>query len=326
MKTIDVLKSITEKLAVMSPRKLVLVALAISIIVAGIVYIVLNGFLTTKNQTETVIQQQTVVMAAADIPERTRITKEMLKLVDVPNGMVPSGAVHTMDEAVGKVTSQKIRKGDIVTAPALASGNRFTGMIPDGMRAITIPINDVTGVAGLAKPGDYVDIFMISSKAYKNAIYGKLVLQKVLLLAVNQSFGSNETDDVKKAAGKQTPLTERTGMITIAVFPSDVLRVQGILAEGTLYLALRPDTGDVDVVVPDYFQYLAGGQDITPAQTPAVVQPNSQNAAPYYPMPSTAHTPAAPATSPPSGSTAYSPSGGGIEVIRGNSVSQVYVK
>lgn len=329
MKRGEIIKSITEKLAVMSPRRLVLIALAISVVIAGIMYIMIAGFLVPKTQPNENAMQQTVVMAAVDIPERTRITRDMVKLVEVPSSMIPQGAVHTVNEAVGKVSSQKIRKGDVVTAQGLIAGTGLASMIPEGMRAITIPITDVTGIAGLVKPGDSVDVFLISNKAYKNAIYGKLVLQKVQLLAVNQSFGSETAGDdkTKDQGGKKQATVGKTGMATIAVLPSDVLRVQGALSEGTLYLALRPDTGDdADVVIPDYFQYMAGGQEAQPAQTQTTAAPVRQTpAASYYPAP--AATRAMPAVTPSSGGNSYSPaSGSGIEVIRGNSVSQVNVK
>lgn len=324
MKLLDAIKSIPEKLAVMSPRKLILLALALSIIVAGIIYIILTGFLTPKQQPVAATQYQNVVVAAVDIPERTRITKDMLKVVKVPKDVVPQDAIRSADDAVGKASLTKILKEDVITGQKLLGGKGFSGTIPDNMRAITIPINDITGVSGLIKAGDYVDIFLVSTnKAYKNAVFGKLVLQNVLLLAVNTSFGNgqpadnqeNKQDNKQQAAGK-------LGMVTIAVPPADVLRIQGALQEGTLCLALRPDIpSESYTVVPDYFQYMAGGEDAKQesprqqAQQPSQAVPQAQ----YYPAAQPAPAPAS------NGGGGYS-GGQNVEVIRGNSVSQVNVR
>jgi pilus assembly protein CpaB len=330
VKLLDKLKTIPEKLAVMSPRQLILLAFALSVIVAGIIYIILTGFLTPKQQTVAAPQYQTVVVAAVDIPERTRITKDMLKVVQVPKDVVPQDAVRSADDAVGKATMVKILKEDVITGQKLLGGKGFAGTIPDGMRAITIPVNDVTGVAGLIKPGDYVDIYLISNKSYKNAIYGKLVMQNVLLLAVNTAFNTtqpannnaNQESKQQQQQQQQQQQAAKAGMVTIAVSPSDVLRIEGALQEGTLYLALRPELpSETYTVVPDYFQYMAGGQDEQKAQP--TKQPQTVAPAPYYP----ARTAEAPAPS-----AGYSGGGGGyssgqsVEVIRGNSVSQVNVK
>lgn len=324
MKLLDNLKAIPEKLAVMSPRKLILLAFVLSVIVASIIYIILTGFLTPKQEAAVVPQYQNVVVAAVDIPERTRITKDMLKTINVPKDVVSQDAVHTIGDAVGKAAAVRIMKEDIITGQKLTGGNGFSGTIPDNMRAITIPINDLTGVAGLVKPGDYVDIFMISTnKAYKNAVYGKLILQNVLLLAVNTSFNNVQGTDAKDAKDnkdKQQQPAGKLGMVTIAVQPSDVMRVQGALQEGILYLALRPDLpSESYTVVPDYFQYMAGGQEEPKQQQSSQPVQPATAPMPYYP-PVQAQVIS-------NGSSGYSDGGGrGIEVIRGNSVSQVRVQ
>ncbi|MGE1062718.1 Flp pilus assembly protein CpaB [Megasphaera paucivorans] len=324
MKLLDKFKALPEKLAVMSPRKLVFLAFILSVIVASIIYIILTGFLTPRQEGAVVPQYQNVVVAAVDIPERTRITKDMLKTINVPKDVVSQDAVHTIGDAVGKAAAVRIMKEDIITGQKLTGGNGFSGTIPDNMRAITIPINDLTGVAGLVKPGDYVDIFMISTnKAYKNAVYGKLILQNVLLLAVNTSFNNVQGTDAKDAKDnkdKQQQPAGKLGMVTIAVQPSDVMRVQGALQEGILYLALRPDLpSESYTVVPDYFQYMAGGQEEPKQQQPSQPVQPATAPMPYYP-PAQAQVIS-------NGSSGYSDGGGrGIEVIRGNSVSQVRVQ
>ena len=55
------------------------------------------------------------------------------------------------------------------------------------MRALSFGINDISGVSGFAKPGDHVDILLISSQDGKNRVTSKMLLRDVLLLAINKS-------------------------------------------------------------------------------------------------------------------------------------------
>ena len=301
----------------MSPRKLIMLAFVLSVFVAGIIYVVLTGFLAPKPQPVAAPQYINVVVAAVDIQDRTRLTSEMLKTVRVTGDVVPADAIHTVNEAVGRTTTKKIMKDDIVTASKLAgSKGGLAGTIPADTRAITIPVNDVTGVSGLIKPGDYVDIFLVSNKSYKNAIYGKLVLQNVLLLAINTTMADQQqAADNKDSKDKAQTTNSKMGLVTLAVNPTDVLKIEAAMQEGTLYLALRPDIPDESyTVIPDYFQYMAGG-DEQKAQPQQQTQASAQPPQPIYQG---------------GGQSAAASTGGGgggnnVEVIRGNSVSKVNV-
>ena len=328
VKLTEKLKAIPEKLAVMSPRKLVLLAFVLSVFVAGIIYIILTGFLAPKPQPVVAPQYVNVVVANVDIPERTRLTNDMVRTMRVTADVVPADALHNVSEAVGRTTTQRIMKDDIITPHKLVGGGPgLAGTIPPDARAITIPVNDVTGVSGLLKAGDYVDIFLISNKSYHNAIYGKAVLQNVLLLAINTSIATNQqqpaaTNDNKDKAQQQQqqPAAQKAAFVTLAVSPSDVLKIDAAMQEGTLFLALRPDIPDESyTVIPDYFQYLAGGEEQKAQQQQPVAQPARQ-ALPYYPSVSNEGGAAAPSYGGGSGS-----SGSIIEVIRGNSISKVNV-
>lgn len=338
MKLVEAIKSIPAKLAVMSPRKLILLAFVLSVLVAGIIYIVLTGFLAPKPEPATASPRTVnVVVAAVDIPERTRITKDMLKTISVPKEIVPESAIRTTDDAVGKTAYTTILKEDVLTSQKVSSSRAgFVGTIPPDTRAITIPMNDLTGVSGFVQPGDYVDIFLVSDKSYKNAIYGKVVLQNVLVLAINKSYASPEANtsapqaageeakaQAKQASSQPTAAAGTVSMVTIAVAPADVLKIEAALHEGTLYMALRPDTpSDEYSVVPDYFQYTAGGKEEQEAKT-------QQAARQPAPAPAPAYTPApdyAPSSYQPSVSIAPAEPSQDVQVIRGNSVSNQTVK
>ena len=301
-------KKIVEKLQQLTPRQLVGAALVISTLVAALIYFYLASMTkdTAKQQAQNF---SNVVVATVDIPERSEI-REMLKLVPVARELVAPGAAVTVEEVTGSISRIKIMQGDVLTDKKLYKDPKmagFVGMIPSDSRAISIPITDATGISGLAKPGDYVDVMLISNKEYKNSVSGEMLLQNVLLLGINKSSepsegngGSGEKDKLKTA--------------TLAVRPEEAVRLATAQAGGVLYLAMRPvKPANGYALIPEILISCGGA-----APQPASIQFTAPApvSTPYY-------------TGPVNTGTGVQPAGAflhSISVIRGNSVSAVQVK
>lgn len=269
-----------------------------------------------------------VVVAKQDIAPKTIIKESMVELREMPASVVSDDAARSVGDIVNKPAKVQIMKDDIVTTRKVLMDITmagFTGEIPPECRAISIAITDVTGVAGFAKPGDYVDIMLIAKGDEK--MTGRIVLQDVLLLAINK------TTNAKQNAGAANGDTKKTGdgsdskskdsskdesankaaigdlaTATLAVLPEDALKLITEAQEGTLYLALRPyKPRDKFTTDTKYIHYSTtkASKPSTPAPAPTqsapapVRQPAMQQPASAAPMPST------PARS------------GGVEVIRG---------
>ena len=292
-----------------------------------------------------------VVAAKQDIPERTVVKEDMLKVVEVPSELVPEGAFHDVADAVDHPTSTAIQQGDIMTSRKVYVDIRmagFTGIIPPDCRAVTIPINDITGVSGFAHPGDYVDIMIISGTK-ENGINGRIILQDVLLLGINRTadLPNTPTGDSSKKDGdkKDDASAQNVGNVntkassdtmataTVALKPADALKLAAASQEGTLYLVLRPfKPRDMYTFDTDY----AGVPQGNGQQTAATSAPQSAPA----PAPSAPQSaPSAPSYSGGSGGSGYSaPSSSGasassmpvlgrtIEVIRGVTSTREGVK
>ena len=81
-------------------------------------------------------------------------------------------------------------QGDVLTDQKVLLDDKqagFVGMIPPDCRAVSVAINDITGIAGFAKAGDYVDVMVVSDSREKNKVTGEILLQNVLLLAINKT-------------------------------------------------------------------------------------------------------------------------------------------
>ncbi len=290
----------------MSPRKLILICAFLALMIFILLYSFLSALVGEKKEEAPKPEGKAVIEAASDIPAHTVITEDMLHATLVPDSLVPQGALTDKKLVVGKPAGVTILAGDIITARKLdASGAAgFKGLIPKGMRAVSFSVNDITGVAGFAKPGDKVDILLIGSTSNEDRVTSKMLLKDVLLLAINKTSMAPQApkneekkdgEDAKKI-NSQPVNTGTPSVATVALSPYDAAKLTASMQIGQLQLLLRPadQKGDTDSVA-------------------------------YYviPMPKATPTYGAP---PPQGAPAVSvystPANTGIEVIRGTSVSR----
>ena len=308
-----------------SSRQLLALACAAGLLATVVIYLFLAGAASEKKQV-TNSSMVAVVVAKENIPQRSIIQDSMVKVVQMPADVVPPGAVGSTDEVVGKTALTPIMQGDVLTDQKVLLDDKqagFVGMIPPDCRAVSVAINDITGIAGFAKAGDYVDVMVVSDSREKNKVTGEILLQNVLLLAINKTSmtgsgnsNANAGDDKSKpvVGGSQEGLKDAPATATLALEPAEALKLIVAAKNGTVYLVLRPfKPRDMFVVDTDYYDWKNGGTGgETPA--PAAAQPAAQ---PVYPA-------AAPAAAAPAGNS----NGGGrsIRVIHGTDVSTVGVK
>lgn len=261
-----------------------------------------------------------VVVAKQDIPKRTVVKENMLKVIEMPADAVPAGALQSVQEAVEHPATVTIQQGDVLTGkkvlldPKMAG---FTGTIPSNCRAISVGINDITGVAGFAKPGDFVDVMIVRKD--RSETKGEILLQNVLLLGINKMAGSAQTpppaggkDDKNKDNNNAVDVNaskDAMATATLALNSDEALKLAVSSQNATVYLMLRSvEPSDIFTLYTEYS--IQNGEDkaAPPAQAP--VSAPAPSAPPAPPVPS---APAAPVAAP----SASSSVGDGIEVIRG---------
>lgn len=305
----------------MSPRKLLLLCGLAAILVFIIIYFILSAAFSSKKEEQAAPAAMVpVIEASRDIEPQTVITEDMVKAVDVSSNLVPSGALTDKNAVVGKKAGTTILSGDVITARKLSQkAGGFVGLIPDGMRAVSFSVNDVTGVSGFAKPGDKVDILLVTSREGIDRITSKILLKDVLILAVNKSSGQpqpqpqNTDKNGKGVPDGSTPRQTSSStasigtpsVVTVALTPYDAAKLIASTQIGQLQMLLRPTNDEGDHYVGYY---------VIPLPKAEAPQPAPQ---PVYAAPQPAPTPAV------SISSGGAPSGSsGIEVIRGTSVSR----
>ena len=252
------LSTVMERL---TPRQLLIICGVVALLIFLLIYFTLTRLTAEKPKPaapapapkQVQVKDVTIVTAKTSIPERTLIKEEMLSLKTVPSNKVPNGALMNTADAVGRPTRVPIQPGELITnqkvfASILDMG--LSGRIPPECRAITVGISDVTGVAGFAQPGDYVDVLLISSQVENNKIVSEMILQNVLLLAINkqvedQSSASQQNNATNnkgqnQKAGNQPKVTGQPAMATMALVPEDALKLAAKAQLGQIYLVLRP--------------------------------------------------------------------------------------
>ncbi|MFM0739332.1 Flp pilus assembly protein CpaB [Paraburkholderia xenovorans] len=177
-----------------------------------------------------------VVVAATDINLGQRIGPDFLKVIDWPSGSVPPGSFADVQKLDGRVLKESLLHGEPILEAKLTPVGTLGGLsavIGEGKRAITVRVNDVIGVAGFALPGNYVDIIVNTQKdardpgAQRDQNISKIVLEKILVLAVAQEVGRDETKPKVVDA------------VTLEVSPEQAEKIDLARSIGTLSLVLR---------------------------------------------------------------------------------------
>lgn len=322
MKLSDKISGAIER---MSPKKLLALCGLAAILVFLIIYFILSSVFSDKKESKPAPAAMVpVIEASRDIEPQTVITEDMVKAVEVSSNMVPSGALTDKNAVVGKKAGTTIFSGDMITARKLSQkAGGFVGLIPDGMRAVSFSVNDVTGVSGFAKPGDKVDILLVTSREGMDRITSKILLKDVLILAVNKSSGTPQPQPQKtdkdgkglpdgsapRQSSSNTSSIGTPSVVTVALTPYDAAKLIASTQIGQLQMLLRPSNDEGDHYVGYYVIPLPKAEQPQPAPQAAPQ--------PVYAAPQPA---SAPAVSISSGGA----SGGlsGIEVIRGTNVSR----
>jgi pilus assembly protein CpaB len=176
-----------------------------------------------------------IAVAGADLELGSRLSPEMLRMVDWPAGSVPPGAFPDLKMLEGRVIKTSLQRGEPVLESKLAPEGTKGGLsavVAEGKRAMTVRVNDVVGVAGFALPGNYVDIMVNTqeegaNRSDRDRAISKIVLERILVLAVAQE------------ASRDTTKPRVVNAVTLEVTPDEAEKLDLARSVGSLSLVLR---------------------------------------------------------------------------------------
>lgn len=214
--------------------------LGLALILAGAaVFLAQNWLQSQKPQivevpAEPQVQMATVVVAATPLYFGNTVRREHLREIEWPAGAVPPGSFGTVDELIGDENKRRVALRAIeINEPLLKSkisgfGGRasLSTILAPEMRASTIRVNDINGVAGFVLPGDHVDIMLTRSAGGEGNLLTDVLLQNVKVLAIDQDANEARAQPavVKAVTLEVTPvqaqklvLAQRLGQLSLAL-------------------------------------------------------------------------------------------------------------
>jgi pilus assembly protein CpaB len=194
--------------------------------------------------------KQRVVIAAQDINEMETVDETMLQIVEKPVDFIEPQAISDPELAVGMITLAPIRKDEQLLQSKLTKPGPVTGLslqVSPTKRAVSIPINEVNGVAKLINPGDRIDIVaaLDIGKGLNQHREVKTLMQDVTVLATGSRV-VNELPVLYEKMGKEDFIKNLRGdlnfnTITVEVSPEESQDLIYLLstAQGSIFLTLR---------------------------------------------------------------------------------------
>ncbi len=179
------------------------------------------------------VATQPVVVAAADLQIGAELRREDLKVIDWPASAAPQGVFTTFDEVIGRGLVLPLIENEPVLPMKLAPKEAGAGLppvIPQGLRALSVRVNEVIGVAGYVLPGTRVDVLAtLNPTEVRTDVMSKVVLNNVQVLAAGTKIEQSAD------GGKPMPVT----VVTLLVNPLEAERLTLASTEGKIQLALR---------------------------------------------------------------------------------------
>ena len=215
-------------------------------IIGFIVFIILFLFITTiTNINKGGSDKQEIVVAATDIPEMTVITADMITTKEVSVDSISSDTILNKEEVEGKVANTKILADEPILAKKLTSAESSTlGIAPsieEGKRAVSIFVEMDSGLSGLLRSGNYVDVLAtyeadgtpdpnatINSVSYLNGITVTLA-QNAKVIALAQITDAEKQDQAVQNAENTD---EIYGTVTLEVSPAEAILIASAEANG----------------------------------------------------------------------------------------------
>lgn len=180
---------------------------------------------------EVEVATQHAVVAKTSLPMGTLLTKDNVKLVAWPAATPLAGGFDAVEAVVDRGLIANVVENEPIVETKVAPKEAGSGLppsIPTGMRAMSVRVNEVIGVAGFVVPGTRVDVMVIVRQ--RDEAMARVVVSNVQVLTAGTRY-----DQENAREGKPIPST----VVTLLVSPEDAEKIALAQSEGQLMLSLR---------------------------------------------------------------------------------------
>lgn len=225
----------------MNRKKRTVIVLFVSILVASAASYFVYSAVRSIPVREVEVKSYYVAVAAKPLPVGSMVQPSDVKLVAWPASSPVAGGYSKVEEVVNRGLVAPVVENEPLTSTKLAVPEAGAGLPPTiatGMRAISVKVNEVIGVAGFVVPGTRVDVVVTIGRRDEDSA-SRVVVSNVQVLAAGTKFDQEQAKD-----GKPVPST----VVTLLVTPPDAERIALASSEGSIMLALR---NPLDSEAPD---------------------------------------------------------------------------
>lgn len=213
-------------------KKVKILAIVSAVITALLLFVYLNSLNKTEEP-----DRSSVVVAASEIPADTVITSDMITQAQIPSEAVLADAITDPSQILGRFSKATIYPGEqMLKSKLVLAGESLDDTlayaIEPGMRAITISVDQISGLSYMITPGNHLDIigYFLQEIDSQKTSRVMTVLENITVLAV---------DDVLTESGKRNSENSQYVSITLEVTPKQALELSMAAAEGQLTAILR---------------------------------------------------------------------------------------
>ncbi len=207
---------------------------------------------------------QSIVVAKEPLRFGVLLQQQNLREIPWSSDTIPDGAFRTIEDMLSEsegeqrfVLKAMERNEPVLNTKITGSGQRATlsASLTEGMKAITIRVNDVLGVAGFVLPGDRVDIMLTRSRRGAEAVsepYVDVLLQSVKVLAIDQSADDRKDDPLVVKSITLEVNTEQAQMLILGSSVGTLsLALRNVMSDKTSEDTRRVTLSDLDLNAPD---------------------------------------------------------------------------
>jgi pilus assembly protein CpaB len=262
--------------------------LVLALIFGGTAAYMASGWLKARSHKADLAAQQNVqtapvVVAAKEIVAGSILDAGLLKVVDWPKDSQIAGVAADKAQVSGRVARYPLVPGEVILESKLApqgTPGGLAGIIQNDKRAVTVKVDEASGVAGFVMPGNRVDVMLTMDRnEFKDDPMTQSVLQNILVLGKGQ--------DIDQPKSGEKPQIVPT--VTLEVTPEEGERLALAAKEGYITLALRGWTENVAV-------------STSGVKTSALMRASGKKSEPVFEAPIDSHA---------------TPKRAGVEVLRG---------
>lgn len=200
----------------------------------------LTWFLYSSTKAPKVEKTVPIQAAARDLPAGSKLRKEDLKIVRVTERDLPKSAITDEKQAIDRPLLYPVTANEAITSQKIAGTSGAEGLpasIEVGKRAIAVPLNDTSGVAGLIQPRAHVDVLFTKSATATDAVT-TTILEDVVVLAMGRNTETTNSSSTAPTAA-QVAAARPAQSATLLVTPEQARKLELAKNQGKISLALR---------------------------------------------------------------------------------------